>query len=118
MAVFVDLDEEENGTQRNGDRPWNGCVDAVKPHPATVAVRDSETGDIVNISADAANRRNGHESAGRENPNQDKAVTRALGCYPYAFLTEHLLFTYLASYLYFFHRHVPARCQLHYIRVA
>jgi hypothetical protein len=100
MAVFVDLDEEENGAQRNGDRPWNGRVDAVKPHPATVAIRDSETGDVVNISADAANQRSGHESVAREDPNQNKAVTRALGCYPYAFLTEHLLFIWVLTLIF------------------
>jgi hypothetical protein len=68
MAVFVDLDEEENEPPQNGPSVWNGLVDPVKPMPAAAV-------------ATASAREEAHEPAATENPNRN-SMTRALGCYP------------------------------------
>ena len=88
MAVFVDLDEEDGEPRQDGQPPWNGPVDAVKPVPVLVAAASSiplgNGNDGVSpgtINATARQREEAHGLAVRESLNQN-SMTQALGCYP------------------------------------
>lgn len=75
MAVFVDLDEEENEPLHDGKAPLKARIDAAKRIPASADQPGAGNG-ITPAQADEA----GALSV-RENPNWN-AMTQALGCYP------------------------------------
>lgn len=85
MAIFVDLGEEENEneSQQNGQQPWHGPVDAVKPVPMTAAGIHLPGDGSFGSPGHAADRQHKEacEPAARENPNRN-SMTQALGCYP------------------------------------
>ncbi|KAK1760542.1 hypothetical protein QBC47DRAFT_367434 [Echria macrotheca] len=68
MAVFVDLDEEEDEKRQNGQLP----LDAVKAAAVTEVVASKGTG---------KDREEAHGLAVRDDPNRN-SMTQALGCYP------------------------------------
>ena len=82
MAVFVDLSDEENDAQPDGQQPWNGGpADAVKPIPVLVAAAASgiSTGD--GTGTETKQREEAHGLVVKETLNQN-STTQALGCYP------------------------------------
>jgi hypothetical protein len=89
MAIFVDLGDEDNEPQQDGQPPlWNGLVDAnaVKPAPVTAATSslpgDGGNGGIGHIGHAVGNQREeAHGLAVGEDLNQN-SMTQALGCYP------------------------------------
>jgi hypothetical protein len=86
MAIFVDLGDEDNESQQDGQPPlWNGLADAdaVKPAPITATSSGlSGGGGIGHASHAAGNQREeAHGLAVGEGLNQN-SMTQALGCYP------------------------------------
>jgi hypothetical protein len=81
MAVFVDLDEEDNEPPQDG-QPWNGPIDAVKPVPvARASLGLSGSGGASTSNAAGMQREEAHGPAVGESLNQN-SMTQALGCYP------------------------------------
>jgi hypothetical protein len=86
MAIFVDLGDEDNEPQQDGQPPlWNGLVDAnaVKPAPVTAATSSLPgNAGIGHIGHAVGNQREeAHGLAVGEDLNQN-SMTQALGCYP------------------------------------
>ncbi|KAK4152912.1 hypothetical protein C8A00DRAFT_15835 [Chaetomidium leptoderma] len=83
MAVFVDLDEEDNDPRQDGQPLWNGLVDAVKPAPGTAASSSLPGDSSISGTSNAADkqREKAHGLAVGENLNWIP-MAQALGCYP------------------------------------
>jgi hypothetical protein len=83
MAIFVDLGEEDDESHQEGQQPWSGPIDAVKPVPVAAASIHLPGDSGFGIPGHAADRRHehAHEPAARQNLNQN-SMTQALGCYP------------------------------------
>lgn len=68
MVVFLDLEDDVEPPERFAGEHW----------------LMQSAGMIRNLPSRGINDGNG-DGEGRENPNREKAVTKALGCYPYVY---------------------------------
>lgn len=85
MAIFVDLDDEDNEPQQDGQPPlWNGLADAHAVKPPVTAASSSLPGDggIGHISHAVGNQHEEVHGLAIEGHLNQNSMTQALGCYP------------------------------------